>query len=95
MFSAIGPLVSLSPFSSCLQHLRILDHWAVWYFLAELIGDAPNAPFHFQLDLFLSGHNTLEQKVISRPIDDSLTGLGDLQAFISSFFSAALFLLAK
>uniref|UniRef100_M1DWR4 Gag-pol polyprotein n=1 Tax=Solanum tuberosum TaxID=4113 RepID=M1DWR4_SOLTU len=41
------------------------------------------------------GLNTLEQKVISRPIGDSPTGLSDLQAFISSFFSSALFLLAK
>ncbi|KAG5580400.1 hypothetical protein H5410_051027 [Solanum commersonii] len=39
--------------------------------------------------------NTLEQKAISWPIGNSLIGLGDLQAFISSFFSAVLFLLAK
>ncbi|KAG5571351.1 hypothetical protein H5410_061117 [Solanum commersonii] len=38
---------------------------------------------------------TLEQRAISCPIGDLPTGLGDLQAFISSFFSAALFLLAN
>ncbi|KAG5580925.1 hypothetical protein H5410_051552 [Solanum commersonii] len=37
----------------------------------------------------------LEQKAISRTIGDSPIGLGDLQAFISSFFLASLFLLAK
>ncbi|KAG5580276.1 hypothetical protein H5410_050903 [Solanum commersonii] len=37
----------------------------------------------------------LEQKAISKPIGDSPTSLGDLQAFISSFFLATLFLLAK
>ncbi|WMV18720.1 hypothetical protein MTR67_012105 [Solanum verrucosum] len=41
-----------------------------------------------------AGPNTVEQKVISRPIRDLPTGLGDPQAFISSFFSAALFLLS-
>ncbi|KAG5572349.1 hypothetical protein H5410_062115, partial [Solanum commersonii] len=41
------------------------------------------------------GLSTLEQKAISRPIGDSPTGLDDLQAFISAFFSSALFLLAK
>ncbi|KAG5610314.1 hypothetical protein H5410_021595, partial [Solanum commersonii] len=38
---------------------------------------------------------TLEKKAISRPIGDSPTRLSDPQAFISSFFLAALFLLAK
>uniref|UniRef100_M1E0A7 Uncharacterized protein n=1 Tax=Solanum tuberosum TaxID=4113 RepID=M1E0A7_SOLTU len=37
----------------------------------------------------------MEQKAISRLIDDSPTGFDDLQAFISSFFLAALSLLAK
>ncbi|KAG5570803.1 hypothetical protein H5410_060569 [Solanum commersonii] len=44
---------------------------------------------------FPSGLSTLEQKVISTPIGDSPTRLGDLQAFISFLFSAALFLFAK
>ncbi|KAG5590343.1 hypothetical protein H5410_040857 [Solanum commersonii] len=44
---------------------------------------------------FPSELSTLEQKAISRLIGDSPTRLGDLQAFISLFFSTALFLLAK
>ncbi|KAG5586388.1 hypothetical protein H5410_046822 [Solanum commersonii] len=42
-----------------------------------------------------SGLSALEQKAISKTIGDLPTGFGNLQAFISSFFSAALFLLAK
>ncbi|KAG5576604.1 hypothetical protein H5410_056738 [Solanum commersonii] len=41
------------------------------------------------------GLSTLEQKVISKLISDSPTGLSDPQAFISLFFSASLFLLAN
>ncbi|KAG5590734.1 hypothetical protein H5410_041248 [Solanum commersonii] len=39
--------------------------------------------------------NILKQKAIFRTIDDSPTGLCDLHAFISLFFSSTLFLLAK
>ncbi|KAG5606286.1 hypothetical protein H5410_027778 [Solanum commersonii] len=61
--------------------------------------------FHRLLDLAFSiSHfkalgdrrlSTLEQKVISRLISNLPTGLHNIQAFISSFFSAALFLFAK
>ncbi|KAG5575594.1 hypothetical protein H5410_055728 [Solanum commersonii] len=40
MNSAIHLLISSSPLASCLQHPRILDHWAVQYCFAELIGDS-------------------------------------------------------
>ncbi|KAG5631767.1 hypothetical protein H5410_003484 [Solanum commersonii] len=42
-----------SPFSFCLQHLRVLNHWAIWCCFADLtlelwarlrpFGDSPNA----------------------------------------------------
>ncbi|KAG5632114.1 hypothetical protein H5410_003831 [Solanum commersonii] len=51
---------------------------------------------HFIANLnFPSRLSTLEQKAISRPIDDSPTRLDDTHAFSSSFFLAALLLLAK
>ncbi|KAG5609762.1 hypothetical protein H5410_021043 [Solanum commersonii] len=34
-----------SPFNFCLQHLRILNHWAIWCCFAKLFGDAPTTPF--------------------------------------------------
>ncbi|KAG5570478.1 hypothetical protein H5410_060244 [Solanum commersonii] len=52
--------------------------------------------FHFTANLtfFFKAQHT-GTKGDFRPISDSPTGLGDLQAFISSFFLAAFFLLAK
>uniref|UniRef100_M1DML7 Uncharacterized protein n=1 Tax=Solanum tuberosum TaxID=4113 RepID=M1DML7_SOLTU len=44
-----------SPFSFCLQHLRVLNHWVIWNCFAELLGDAPTALFPRKLDLFLQG----------------------------------------
>ncbi|KAG5619954.1 hypothetical protein H5410_005172 [Solanum commersonii] len=39
----------------CLQHSHVLRHWAIECCLAELLGDAPIAPFHHRLDLLPQG----------------------------------------
>ncbi|KAG5595588.1 hypothetical protein H5410_036820 [Solanum commersonii] len=44
-----------SPFSSCLENLCVLDHWAIEYCFTELLGDTLTAPSHRQLDLSLHG----------------------------------------
>ncbi|KAG5590023.1 hypothetical protein H5410_040537 [Solanum commersonii] len=56
-------------------------HWATWYCLAKLLGDAPTALFFRQLDPFLQG-SAHWNKRRGRPFDYSLSGLGDPQAFI-------------
>ncbi|KAG5605709.1 hypothetical protein H5410_027201 [Solanum commersonii] len=38
-----------------LQHRRALHHWATWYYLMELLGDAPTAPFDHRFAPFLQG----------------------------------------
>uniref|UniRef100_M1D9U0 Uncharacterized protein n=1 Tax=Solanum tuberosum TaxID=4113 RepID=M1D9U0_SOLTU len=44
-----------SPSCTSLQHHRALGHWATWFCFAELLGDAPTAPFFRRLDPFLQG----------------------------------------
>ncbi|KAG5615022.1 hypothetical protein H5410_014846, partial [Solanum commersonii] len=70
----------------------------------EALGDrstaSRNCPAICRLLLFITELtplrlSTLEQKAISRLVGDSPIRLGDLQDFISSFFSAALFLFAN
>ncbi|WMV46118.1 hypothetical protein MTR67_039503 [Solanum verrucosum] len=44
-----------SPSCTSLQHRRVLGHWTTWYCFAELLGDAPTAPYLRRLDPFLQG----------------------------------------
>ncbi|KAG5586082.1 hypothetical protein H5410_046516 [Solanum commersonii] len=64
--------------------------------IADIFGDPLFGQFHRlpALAFSLFTLSALEQMAISRLIGDSPTGLDDLQAFISLFFLAALFLLA-
>ncbi|KAG5580097.1 hypothetical protein H5410_050724, partial [Solanum commersonii] len=63
-----------SPFNFYLQHLHVLDHWAIGNYFTELLDDASTSPFPRRLDLFLQGsaHWNIKR--------------GDPQAFFSSSF---------
>ncbi|KAG5585264.1 hypothetical protein H5410_045698 [Solanum commersonii] len=57
MNTAIRLLISSTPSMSCLQHPRILVHWAVQYCFTELIDDSPTAPFlAFESTFFKASH---------------------------------------
>ncbi|WMV37261.1 hypothetical protein MTR67_030646 [Solanum verrucosum] len=55
MTRAIRLSSSSSPFVLCLQHLCVLDHWAVYFYFAELIGEATTASFIGFLIVLLQG----------------------------------------
>uniref|UniRef100_M1DJF0 Uncharacterized protein n=1 Tax=Solanum tuberosum TaxID=4113 RepID=M1DJF0_SOLTU len=75
-----------SPFSFCLLHSRVLRHWAIECCFAELLGDAPTAPFHRRLDLFLQGSAHWNIRRDLGPFGDSSSSLGDPQEVFSPFF---------
>ncbi|KAG5571552.1 hypothetical protein H5410_061318 [Solanum commersonii] len=75
--------------------LRILSRWALWYCFTKQLGDTPTASFHRQLDIFLQGSAHSNKRRSPGLSSTRQLGSAIFKPLFFSFFSAALFLLAK
>ncbi|KAG5629960.1 hypothetical protein H5410_001677 [Solanum commersonii] len=69
-----------------IQPLRVLNHWAIWYCFAKLLGNALSAHCHRRLDLLLQDSTHWNIRRDLGPFGDSPNGLADPQEVFSPFF---------